>query len=231
LTLLPFQLIAKSDLEANEVQHAVKRDLAVLRRVLMVRCPVTALVVGLEQESGFGELVRRVGRDRAVSQRFGRGFSLSNPPIAERLEALSTHACGSFEDWIYSLFEKNTLNKHGNAKLYALLCKIRLRVRSRLEEILVNGYGFDPDKKDSRGNVLFFGGCYFAAAGESEDRQAFVKGVFNKLPEQQEEMEWADEAIREDQKYQLFANVGLCFDTLLLIGLASLVIYKWWFRS
>ena len=33
---------------------------------------MTALVVGLEKEKGFSELVRRVGRDRAAAQRFGR---------------------------------------------------------------------------------------------------------------------------------------------------------------
>jgi hypothetical protein len=230
LTLLPFSLIQKSDVEANEVSHAVKRDLGVLRRTLMLRCPVTALVVELEEESGFGELVRRVGRDRAVGQRFGRGFTLSNPPISERLEALCAHACGSFEDWVYSLFEKDTLKKQGNAKLYALLCKIRLYVRSRLEDILVNGFGFDPDKKDVQNEIFFFGGCYFAATGETEDRQAFVKGVFDKLPEQQEELEWTEDAIRQDQKFQLSANLGLCLDMVLFLGLAALVVYKWWWQ-
>ena len=226
LTLLPFHLIQRSVAEAIELQRAVQRDLATLQKQLMVRCPVTALVIGLEEESGFQELVRRVGRDRALNQRFGRSFLLANPPIAERMEALCAHVCGSFEDWVYTLFrEKGALSKPGNTKLYALLCKIRRNVQSRLEAILANAFGFDPDQK-AKNQSLLFGGCYFAAAGDTEDRQAFVKGVFDKLPEQQEELEWMDEAIRLDQKYHSLANVSFSVSTVLLLGLAGMLIYK-----
>jgi hypothetical protein len=227
LTLLPFSLIQRSVPEGIEVQRAVKKDLGTLLRALMVRCAVTALAVGLEEESGFRELVRRVGRERVAGQRFGKGFSVSNRPTAERLEALAAHACGSFEDWAYALFrEKGSLSKPGNTKLYGLLCKIRRTVQSRLTNILAPGYGCDPDH-DPQADALFFGGCYFAAIGDSEDRQAFVKGVFDKLPEQQEELEWTDAALREDDKYQRFAQLALGLDTLLLLALAGMVVFKW----
>ena len=227
LTLLPFGLIQRSVPEGIEVQRAVKKDLASVLRVLMLRCPVTAVVVGLEQESGFQELVRRVGRDRALSQRFGRGFTIWNPPISERLEALAAHACGSFEDWVYTLFrETGALSKPGNTRLYSLLCKIRRNVQSRLANIMVAGYGMEAEQ-DQRATGLLFGGCYFAATGQTEDRQAFVKGVFDKLPEQQEELEWTGDAFLEDQKYQQFAQLGLAADTLLLLGLMGMIVYKW----
>ncbi len=106
VTLLPFNLIHRSVPEAIELQRAVQRDLATLQKRLMVRCPVTALVIGLEEEGGFQELVRRVGRDRALNQRFGKGFLLANPPIDERLEAVCAHACGAFEEWVYALFRE-----------------------------------------------------------------------------------------------------------------------------
>jgi hypothetical protein len=226
LTLLPLGPIQRSTAEAIELQRAVQRDLTALRQVLMVRCPVTALVTGLEVESGFQELVRRVGRDRALGQRFGRGFSLGNPPTAERMEALCAHACGAFEDWVYTLFrEKGALSKPGNTKLYSLLCKIRRSVQSRLEDILANAYGFDPDKAPHN-SALLFGGCYFAATGDTEDRQAFVKGVFDKLPEQQEELEWTEEALHQDQKHHSLANLGLCLSTVLLLGLVGMIVFK-----
>jgi hypothetical protein len=226
LALLPFGLIQRSVPESNEVSRAAKRDLAVLLRGLMVRCPVTALVVEMEEHNGFQELVRRVGRDRAAGQRFGKGFTLSNPPLPERLEALAAHSCGAFEDWVYTLFrEKGSLSKPGNTRLYSLLCKIRRDVQTRLANILAVGFGHDADE-DSQDGALYFGGCYFAAAGETEDRQAFVKGVFDKLPEQQEELQWTDRAMYEDQKYQLFSNVCLGIDTLLLVGLIVLIVHK-----
>jgi hypothetical protein len=228
VTLLPFDLIQRTVSEAAEVLHAVQRDLASLRRGLGLRSPVTAMVTGLENETGFRELVRRVGRDRALAQRFGKGFSLTNPPIDERLEALGIGACGAFEDWCYALFrEKDALSKPGNTKLYGLLCKIRRDVQSRLADILANGYGYDPDNKaDDRG--MFFGGCYFAAAGDTEDRQAFVKAVFDKLPEQQEELEWTEEALRQDRACRTLASVGFGLSTVLLLALAVVVVSRWW---
>ena len=226
LTLLPFGLIQRSVPESNEVQRAAERDLAVLLRGLLIRCPVTALVAGMEEHNGFQELVRRVGHDRASGQRFGKGFNLSNPPLPERLEALAAHACGAFEDWVYTLFrEKGSLSKPGNTRLYSLLCKIRRDLQSRLANILAIAFGHDPDE-DSGEEGLFFGGCYFAATGESEDRQAFVKGVFDKLPEQQEELQWTDRGLDEDRKFQFLSNLCLGIDTLLLIALAVLIVHK-----
>lgn len=227
LTLIPFGLIRRSIPESLEVQRAVKRDLAAAQRVLRLRCPVTALVVGLEEESGFRELVRRVGRERAAAQRFGKGFSVGNPPTPERLEALCAHACGAFEDWVYVLFrEKGAFSKPGNTKLYALLCEIRRSVQSRLAKILVAGFGRDAEQ-DTGAETLLFSGCYFAAAGQTEDRQAFVKGVFEKLVEQQEELEWTDDGYREEHKFQLLARLGLGFDTLLVVALVGLVLRRW----
>ena len=231
LTLLPFVLMQRSVPEAIEVQRAAKKDLGTLQRVLMVRCPVTAMVIGLEEESGFRELVRRVGHERAIHQRFGKGFSVSNPPLAERLEALAAHACGAFEDWVYALFrEKDSLSKPGNAKLFALLCKIRRSVQSRLGKILVAGYG-DEAEPPARGQSLLFGGCYFAGVGETDDRQAFVKAVLGKLQEQQEELEWMPQAIQEDDKYQFLAQITLVLDTLLVLALVGIIGYLWWWKK
>ncbi len=227
LTLLPFGLIGRSVPEANEVQRAVQRDATTLLAALKTRCPVTALVVGLEEESGFRELVRRVGHDRAVGQRFGKGFNLWNPPLPERLEATAVHACGAFEDWVYALFrEKGSLSKPGNTNLFALLCKIRHNLQSRLVNILAIGYASEPEQ-NRKSDSLLFGGCYFAATGAAEDRQAFVRAVLEKLPEQQEELEWTEEAFREDQRYQLAARFALAIDTLLLALLVGMIVWKW----
>jgi len=227
LTLLPYGLIQRSMPEGIRVQRAVRRDLETLRRGLKLCCPVTAMVVGLEEVSGFRELVRRVGRERAAGQRFGKGFDISNPPLPERLAALSDHACGAFEDWVYALFrEKDSLSKPGNTKLYALLCKVRRDVQNRLSNILSSGFACDPDQ-DMQPEPRLFGGCYFAAVGDSEDRQAFVKGVFDKLPEQQEELQWTPEALADDERFQYLAQLGLALDSLLLLTLLGMIAYKW----
>jgi len=228
LALLPFGLVQRSVPESIQVQRAAQRDMVVLRNSLAMRCAVTALVVGLEEEDGFRELVRRVGRDRAVGQRFGKGMNLWNSPLSERLEALAAHACGAFEDWVYTLFrEKGSLAKPGNTRLFALLCKIRHNLQTRLANILAIGFGYEESQERAE-RPMFFGGCYFAATGETEDRQAFVKAVLEKLPEQQEELEWTDAAYREDRRYQLFARMALTVDTALLAVLAVLIVRRWY---
>jgi hypothetical protein len=225
LTLLPFGLIHRGPREGIEIQRTLKRDLSTILRVCKVRCAVTAMVVGMEEEAGFRELVRRVGRDRVAAQRFGKGFSVTNPPIPERLEALCAHACGAFEDWVYALFrEKDALSKPGNVKLYSLLCSVRRNVQVRLGNILVAAYGSDPDQ-NPQAESLFFSGCYFAATGETDDRQAFVKGVFDKLPEEQAELQWTEAGIVEDQKYQRIAQVVSAYGFLVLASLAAIIGY------
>ncbi len=227
LALLPYELILHGPREAVEVERCVKRDMDALRQGLMLRCPVTALVVGMEQDPGFRELLRRVGRERSLGQRFGKGFALWNPPVHERLTAVCLHACGAFEDWIYALFaERGSLSKPGNTKLYALLCNLRRNVQSRLAKIVAQGFGYDPEVEPEHESLLF-GGLYFAATGETEDRQAFVKSVFEKLPEQQEEIEWMAAARDEDEKYRTLALWAYGLDTLLLLCLIGIFVYRW----
>jgi hypothetical protein len=226
LTLLPFGMLQKGQREASVVQQAAGRDLNTIHRVFRLRCPVVALVAGMDEESGFRELVRRVGRDRAVNQRFGKGFDVSNPPIPERLVALCAHACGAFEDSVYALFkERGALSKPGNTKLYSLLCRIRHHVHEPLANLLETVYGVDTDK-DPNAEPFLFSGCYFASAGDSEDRQAFVKAVFDKLAQEQAELQWTSAARRQDRIYQGIAQFIFGLDFLLLVSLIGLIAYK-----
>jgi hypothetical protein len=228
LTLLPFSLIQRSSTEAVEVQRAVKEDLATIRRIAKLRCPVTALVVGMESENGFRELIRRVGADRAKVQRFGKGFNVWNPPVGEQIEAVARHACGAFEDWVYTLFrEADGFNQTGNTKLYALLCKIRSDLHSRLTNVLVAAYAHDAQPAADR-EPLLFSGCYFAATGETDDRQAFVKSVFEKLIEQENELAWTDEALAENDRYRRWARVSLGISGVLAACLIGMVVVYWY---
>lgn len=224
LTLLPYGLIERDQREAAAVQQAVARDLATLRDALQLRCPATAMVMDMDSDAGFRELVRRVGRERATLSRFGKGFAVSNPPTPERLAALCAHACGAFEDWVYALFrERGALSKPGNARLYALLARMRQHVQPRLENILLAAYSDDPDRG---GEPLFFSGCYFAAVGETDDRQAFAKGVLEKLPQEQAELQWTGRARQADRRFQSIAQVIFVLDFLLLAAAVIMLVSR-----
>ena len=220
LTLLQYEAIYSSPAETEELQKAIKADLATMQYALQLRSPVSALVVGLEKERGFRELVRRVGRERAASQRFGRKFDVRAVPTEEELEALTAHVCGAFEDWAYTLFrEEEALTRPGNTRLYELLSKVRCSWKTRLGDILAGGFGCEHNGP-AQAESLFFSGCYFAATGDTPDRQAFVRGVMDKLKDEQEWVEWTATALRANRVYSRLASLGVL---LVLILAASFV--------
>ena len=231
LTLLPLHAVSDVML-AKDMPGAVQNDLTAIRQTTKLCCPITAMVTGMETESGFTELVRRVGTGRAKTNRFGKGFNVWNPPTAENIDAFSAHACGSFEDWVYSLFrEPDGLNKPGNAKLYSLLCKIRSQLRSRLRNILLHGYSTETGDEQAEQAPLLFSGCYFAATGKTGDRQAFVKNVFEKMLDMEEELDWTDDALIEDDRYHALARMGMGVSGLLVLGIIAMFVYKFYFQG
>lgn len=219
LAILPFQIIKQGEAAGIEVQRAVKADLEKTRETLALRCPIIAMVSGMETEPGFRELVRRVGPKRAKQQRFGHGFNVWNPPIPDQLQALAANACKAFEDFTYMLFrERDGLTQYGNRKLYSLLCCIRSTLSTRLSNILVAAFADETSDPHGSGEALLFSGCYFAATGETEDQQAFSKSVIEKLADQQAELEWSDTALKEDNRFHQFAQTGLLLDGLLFFA-------------
>jgi hypothetical protein len=218
LVLLPFDMLKAADQDVAELERAVAADLATIYRELQLRCPVTAVVVGMEQEKGFRELIRRIGREDVARQRFGQRFDIRTPATVDELRKFTSHVCGTFEDWVYTLFrDEQALAHPGNTALYAMLCKVRRTMKTRLGNVL--GKGFGHDRQSSNIPVLF-SGCYFAATGPKSDRQAFVSGLLSKLYDEQEEIEWTDEALREDRRRGWLTRVGwgVCAAILLVAG-------------
>jgi hypothetical protein len=225
MTLLPFALL-EDTLSAKELPTCIRHDLNTLRDVTRLTCPVTALVTGMESEAGFAELMRRVGGQRSSEGRFGKGFKLWSFPTQENLDALASHACGSFEDWVYALFrEEGGLNRPGNGKLFSLLCKMRSRLRTRLRAVLWGGFGCEGEQAQ---DAILLSGCYFAATGESPERQAFVRGAVEKLVQQEEELQWTEQALIEDQRYRRAAQFCMIINGALVLALILLMAYRLW---
>ncbi len=225
LSLIQFESIHSTQTELEELQRAIRGDLETIRYAFQLRVPVSALVVGLEKERGFRELISRVGRERAGSQRFGRRFDIQAVPARDQMVALATHLCGVFEDWAYTLFrEEHALTRPGNTRLYELLAKVRCGWKGRLGEILSGGFGCDSTKREELSSALF-SGCYFAATGDTPDRQAFVKGVIEKMGEEQELIEWTQEAIQANKRHNIYANLGAMVAIGLLVSLTLMYFF------
>ena len=226
LVLLPFELLQATQRETQQLEKTVRADMSCLQRELSIRCPVTALIVGMHQERGFRELVRRVGRERAAAQRFGRRFDVRIIPSVEAITALCALAAGVFEDWIHTLFrEAEALTRPGNLRLYGLLCKMRSSLSSVLTEVLVGGFSHDPNSKDLP-EPIPFSGCYFAATGETDDQQAFVRGIFEKLVEEQEDVEWTRQALANNRWWRNIAVTGAALAATSLVAIVTIAIWR-----
>ncbi len=226
LTLVPYRVLAAGSLQLKEFKDAIHTDLIAIRSETGLRSPVTALVTEMENERGFRELVRRVGQERANTQRFGQRFDVQSHANSEELGAFAQHVNGAFEDWIYTLFrEQDTLTRPGNTHLYELMCKIRFMLIKPLTEVLAHGFGSNTHIRRNSVPHLF-SGCYFAATGKTEDKQAFVKGVFDKLVDQQEDIEWTRESRHSDRVFQRLATTGTIVAILLLcVNLIKLLFF------
>ena len=227
VSVLPFELVESS---SGQLQIAIQKDLAILRQELQVRCPNTALVSGMENDEGFVELVKRLPTQQSSENRFGKGSELWVVPDSARLDAIAVHATASFEDWIYMLFqEANALKMKNNSKLFLLLCRVRGAFAENLRSVLSRGFGFDPAITPALAYEQFlFGGCYFAATGNSQSQQAFVKSVFAKALQQEGELEWAPIARQQDQLYRFFGNLAALIGTIALLAILAMLFHRFW---
>ncbi len=226
VSMLQLEAIHGSTDEMEELRKAVHGDLEAIHYATQVYSPVTTLIVGLEQERGFRELIRRVGTEKASVQRFGKKFDVQVIPESTSMSDLSAHVCGAFEDWCYFLFrEEKSMVHTRNTRLYELLAKVRLGWKGRLAEFLSQTIG----RGDSATEEPFlFSGCYVAATGNSADKQGFVKGFLEKLKDEQEFVQWTDDATRSDNWRRRFAGIGMIAVVGLFLSLIGMVIYSWW---
>lgn len=226
LTTLQIDLVESS---AKSLQVAVTKDLQTIRSRLQVRVPNTALVIGLERDEGFLEMVSRLPPQRVRENRFGKGAELWFSPTAERVGAIATYAITAFEDQIYNLFQaEGALKRKRNSRLYLLLCRIRGVFGENLKSVLTGGFGFDSHAHPELAyRQMLFGGCYFAGAGVGESERAFLKNVLVKLMQQDGEIEWSEEAREADRQTHFFANLAAFVGLLALLAIAGMFAYRY----
>lgn len=211
----PFGLLRRGVDQVRALAQAVRQDLRAIQEHALLRCPVLALIGRMEHEPGFGELVRRVGAGPAMEQRIGMRFEPWNLATPERLEALAVHACDRIEGNVYDLFKQaDGYNKPGNGKLYNLLCRTRSGFVDLLKLYLAQGFGQQaPDEQP-----MLFAGCYFAATGEIERLKGFLKAVVcDRMLENQDNLQWTDEALRRDAACEAWAKVGMLASGVLIV--------------
>lgn len=228
VTLIPFELAGASQLQMSALAQSARKDVETIQDTLGIRSPVTAVLVGLEQDKGFTELVRRL-QPELLSRRLGGRFDLRSRPTPDELNAHSDRLCDAFEDWVYRLFARDDAlaQQRGNRKLYGLISRIRHDLKPRLRIVLGQAFGCEPTDEtssDEEDRSFFFSGCYFAASGATTGQPAFVKGVLqDKLIEEQSQVQWSPEALQVHRWFRLATIAGWIVCLVLLI----LLIAKW----
>lgn len=212
----------------GSLANAVRDDALAIIDHTQVHSPLCMFVSGMDTERGFLELVRRAGENRAKENRFGHGFDHQSFLTIAQMDALSQHACGAFEDWVYDLFKQsNALSRSNNDRLFALMCKVRNLGQPRLAQVLGSLVSSIPDGLQ-RGPLLC--GCYFGAA-DGGSRQAFVRSVFQKMFDLEEELEWTQPAVdRERSADSLFGFLQI-FNAALIVYLVGLLAYFIFWKS
>lgn len=227
LALLPYELV---EMSAAATQLALQEDMRVLQQHLRVRVPAIALVTEMDKHEGFLEMIDRLGLDKVRFARFGKGCETLGEASKPRLQAVVMHAVASFEKRIYELFARaEAMRKKTNGRLFVFMARIRQKFEQNLAVIVAEGFGQDEPGKDPTNEPMFFSGCYFAATGDSPEKQAFVAAVFEKLIENDAGLlEWNSTALKEEQGYQQVTNFVMAIGGLALMALLGLAVWVVW---
>lgn len=228
LLLIPFSA-SDRDEDASQTGSIIQQELAALRTHLQVRCPVLTTVCDLEKAPGFREFVERFPADqrqRRLGQRFPLVPDVDDDRVTQMFEGgVAWMAQAMFPNWIYKLFrieqsERDDVNAlvEGNGRLYQLMCELNER-HKRLSRLLSRAL-----VGDNSGPPLC-SGCYMAATGkDARKEQAFVAGVFRRLPENQDFVTWTDEALKEDADAHKWATYGYI---ALGVAAVALIVVGW----
>ena len=227
VTLVPFDIAHVGPMQLSALSQAARSDITMIQKTLGVRIPVTTLLVGMEQDRGFIELVRRL-QPELLDRRLGGRFDLRRRPTPDQLNDHSDELCDAFESWVYRLFGRSeALAEHrGNRKLYELISRIRCELKPRLRIFLGQAFGCETEvnrNTEEDDDAFFFSGCYFAASAETTGQAAFVKGVLqDKLIEEQSQVQWMPNTIKRERLIRLLEGIGW----LIVVFLSVLLIYR-----
>lgn len=219
--------VSLSSLEAfpEELSRKLNDDLSVLTENLGVVCSVTAVVSGFERDEGFVDFAERLMEENGadfIHNKFGKSYRSWAAPSQDQLEKIAHASVEEFDHFTHLLFSKrDALSGNrvvGNRLMVKFLCRLYAKILPGLKVLLSRGHGTNPNNVDE---FPRFAGCYFV--GNDEQRNYFVRKVFERVEENQGEIEWTRKVLGREETWSLLTN--LC----ILIGLLSLVAFTFLF--
>jgi len=225
LTAIPWAIVQRSPADALAIGRALGDDLTILAKGMGMRAPVTVVVLGLDREPGFVELIRRMPAAERKS-RLGQRFPIGIAASYDQLGTVASRACGMVEDLVTGriLRMAGVLAERDNAALVGLVSRLRGELAGRLAVILRRA--FSPPEGDLGADTPLLSGCYLAACGAKPEQTGFVRGVVEKTLDAQGDLEWTPRAEAEDQAAGRLALVLAIISGLVLLGVAIAVAWR-----
>jgi hypothetical protein len=244
LVLVPWAALDSEEV-CRESIPILAGDLSAARKAFQLRYPHLVVVCDLEEATGFDEFRRGFPKD-ALKQRIGQRL----PLVPDRPPAEVPGVMAQAADWIRQSVMSVWVMKFlqlawppetrkttqfvpsYNRRLFQFLQEIYVR-GPRLGRLLARGLPCDPDARptaDPADALPLCGGCYLAATGRDEKKQAFVPGVFQRMTEAQSSVSWSDGAVVEDRSFRRWANV-IFFVVLIIAAASAFGLYRWWMTT
>ncbi|MCP4096801.1 MAG: hypothetical protein GY748_11215 [Planctomycetaceae bacterium] len=204
----------------GQLGRQVKSDLLTVCQSTDVVSNVTAIVTGFETHSGCREFVSRLNElqgDSFINRRFGKSYRSWRVPTPDQMRYIANASIENFDQYIYSIFTQrdalSSRNVDGNREMIKFLCWIYAQFYEGLERTLTTGFcgGESDDWCLPR-----ISGCYFLGVGESSGDSFFGPGIFDRINENQSELEWTKAKIHRE------ANLSFLSQLVFLVGLISL---------
>ena len=204
----------------GQLARQTKSDLQAITNTTGVISTVTAVVNGFETDEGCREFVDRLRLmhgDEFLKRRFGKSYRSWEAPTAAHLKEISNESIENFDQYVYSIFTQHdalsSQHVNGNRDMVKFLCWIYARFFEGLELTLSSGFNVDADDAFPR-----FAGCYFMGIGDGGS-QFFGEGVFDRIEENQGELEWAPRIAQREE------TLSMASQLIFLLGLVAFIVF------
>ncbi len=205
----------------EELARQLRSDLGGISSELGVVCAVTIFVSGFEKDPGFINFSERLMQENGpdfVKSKFGKSFRTWSPPTPEQLEHIAQAAVEEFDHFIHLIFTKRDAlsgeHVQGNRDLALFMCRVYSTILPGLKVLLGTGCSLPSNVN---GEFPRFAGCYFG--GHDQGRNFFLQKVFDRVDENQGELEWTQSSLQTEETWKLLANLSY------LVGLSSLIAF------
>jgi hypothetical protein len=215
---------------STKLGESLRKDLDELESLLGIQAPVTVVLDQMHAVPGFSELIRRLGPERASVAMLGEAFSLEKYPDSTSINQLSRNAVRTLCSAAYHHFHApNGTGQPGNHKLFQMVAAGRGKLSRSLQPFLVQSISVADggNRADSRADEpTLFGGVFFASSCDEPIKQGFVRGIFSRMMDQQELLNWTSRRRQAEKRYSLAILTLQCVSFLLFVLFVCQIVFR-----